>query len=199
MKKIAILGLAVVAPAAWSMTWTFDSLSAGPNAANAEAGLTINTVSIADAIAVNDVLAINPVASGFHVYSDPGTAWSGDNVAYAPGTDDLLIDFGSAMTSISVLSDRYPSDGSDVIRLIGLTNVNNTLTVGEVAEMFDANDGTVTIPENTLSLSGSYQYIILQSTTEQEGWDNLQAVPEPGTMAALGLGLAAIARRRRNK
>ena len=36
----------------------------------------------------------------------------------------------------------------------------------------------------------------------QEGWldgDNLQTVPEPATMTALGLGLAAIARRRRAK
>ncbi len=59
-------------------------------------------------------------------------------------------------------------------------------------------DNATTAPGNVLSFSAPITHAIFQTTTEQEGFDNLvfdlTAAPEPSTLALLGLGLAALAR-----
>jgi hypothetical protein len=146
-----------------------------------------------------DTLDTASATSGFYTYTDSGTAWSGSNVAYNPGTGDLLVDFKSAVTGFSVLSDRYPNDGNDALFVLGLTRDGNGNF--HVAEAKSGSDGAVNGADNLYSLTGTYQYVALVSTTEQEGWDDLtyQPVPEPTTMAVLGFGIVGLMRRRAKK
>ena len=65
----------------------------------------------------------------------------------------------------------------------------------------EAVDNATTSPGNFLSLAGlsPFSFAIFQTTTEQEGFDNLTftTVPEPGSYALLALGLVALGMMRR--
>lgn len=197
MKIGALLALSSLAAVSNAAFLDFDSLSSGANASNAVPGVTITTGTITDSVSVGLNFSWIENFDGFHVYTDAGTAWSGANVAYAEGTQDILMSFDQAAFGLSLLSDRYPNDGNDVIRLIGLTSMGGGIF--QIEEIFETTDGFTDGVGNTLSLAGTYSHVIFQSTTEQEGFDSVsyQAVPEPGTLAALGLGIAALRRRRK--
>ncbi len=203
MKINRIFGLATAVVAASSSMATvqnFDSLSSGVNASNALPGLTLICGESTDVTTVGDTLTYSPNMNGFHVYSDPNTAWSGDNVAFCPGTNDLLIQFDVAVLNASVLSDRFPNDGSDTIRLAALKALGNDQY--EVLDIYSTTDDFTDGVGNLMSVSvaGGFEYLAFLTTTEQEGFDDLtyEAVPEPATLAILG-GLALVARRRKTK
>jgi len=192
--------LAAISPAA---TLTFDDLGTGAQSGLYQ-GVEISYYNASVSgngnwFSVGDTLDSASATSGFYTYTDAGTAWSGSNVAYNPGTGDLLVDFKTAVTGFSVLSDRYPGDGNDSLFVLGLTKDGNGNF--HVAELQSGSDGAVSGADNLYSLTGTYQYVALVSTTEQEGWDNLsyQPVPEPATMAVLGFGIVGLMRRRAKK
>lgn len=201
MKNGRILGLASLAAMSASslaVVSNFDSLTAGANAPNAIAGLTIVCGNATDVVNVGDVTTYTMDFNGFNVYADPNTAWSGDNVAFCPGTKDILMTFDVAVTSASVLSDRYANDGNDVIRLVALKALGNDQY--EVLDIDNTTDGFTDGIGNFMSVAYApgFSHLMFITTTEQEGFDDLtyEAVPEPATLVVLA-GLAALARRRK--
>ncbi len=87
-----------------------------------------------------------------------------------------------------------------MIRLIAVAPTGNPNEFQVIAGA-EASDNATTSPGNLLSLTGlpPFSFAIFQTTTEQEGFDNLNftTVPEPVSYALLALGLGALGMMRR--
>jgi hypothetical protein len=143
---------------------------------------------------------LSPGSGDFLMYRGNG-AVSEANYIYAGGTNDLLMTFTQAVTSISVDIDIYQPESADDVRLAALVrNGDGTYSVLAVsATVADNPVSTITL---TVAPGQSFLYAIFQSTTEQEGFDNLtfQVIPLPSAalMGTAGLaGLGFFSRRRR--
>lgn len=204
MKNLAILGLLVAAGAAHAVTYTYsgaayaipDSNVAGVSTqiTGVPALASINSVSITMAHTwTGDVtLTLNNGSTTVNLMVRPGRGTgtgfgdssnlSGTYTFAAAGADFVAAAVAAPTTADIVAPGTYFS--SDM----------NTSTTSSVANGFFS--GAQAAATWTLFASDSAG----GDTGSIETWSiDGSPVPEPTTMAALGLGLAAVARRRRNK
>ena len=183
--------LALAAFGAQAVTFDFESETAGvkgPSFSMVSGGLgvTITRIGGGDVSVTSSVF---PAGWGQNALSPFANTSAGA----------FLLTFSSAISAISVdVGDFQPSD-ADVF----------SLTAGS-GSTSGSQGGTTGFPVfSTLSLSGVNSFTAVlsggsASFPESVFWDNIQvtAVPEPGTMAMLALGLAGlgvVARRRNTK
>jgi hypothetical protein len=208
----AILGIASDAKAGFI---DFDDIALAPNtgtivASNhyAAQGVTIQTIlDSGDALVVGSVFTPTVFQNSFVVFN-LASSISAPNLAIFNrvvggvltfASDEVLFSFATPAPFVSLNSDDAPNENQDVIRLLGLRNVGGGQF--EVIAVDDAFDNETTPAGTLLSIDcpGGCDAAVFVQTTEQEGFDNLRFVPEPTTLAILGLGLAGlgITRRRR--
>lgn len=191
----------------------FERLQHGTNsgAIYSDKGVTFSRGDIQGTVyAVGEKVQWTHAAHEIYGYRNWEPAWSGVTIGYAPGTQDLMITFDQAVRVMSLLSDRADPDSADAIRLLALGTQSDRdpwvisgapesqqFTILGVAEGLDDGRSLLT---NTYGFRNlNTRYFVFQSTTEMEGIDDLyfEAVPEPASMTVLGLGLAALVRRKR--
>ena len=123
------------------------------------------------------------------------------NVSVAGGTATPLnswkpikVAFSTGMTSVTAWFGDNGTDNDGTVFLSAYDSTNILIATTSIAR------GT-SLPAQSLTVSGTSIAYVLGSTNATSNphsivWDNFSAVPEPTSMAVLGLGAAALLRRR---
>ena len=173
-----------------------------PGGTYASSGVSFQTGAISGLVVGGGTITFAFESATFRMY-EGSNAISGDQFIGADvggGARDLLMQFSTPVTSVSVVSDATVGEGPDIIRLIALKALGGGSY--EVLAYASAFDDAPTGTFMSISLpSDQFSYVLFEVTTEQEGFDDLTFTPgpEPTTLALLGAGLVALhARRRRS-
>lgn len=215
VQKIALaLGLAALGMSSQATMIDFERLQQGSNAGSVYSDLGVNFSRgnlTGNGFEVGDKVQWTATAHEIYGYDNWEPAWSGTRIGHAPGTEDLMITFDQAVRWMSLLSDRADPEVADVVRLIALgtpgggdpwsTDESISSQEYQILGVVTGLDDGRSLLANTYSFTNiQSRRFVFQSTTEAEGIDDLrfETVPEPASMTALGLGVAALLRRRRS-
>ncbi|MBC8066672.1 MAG: PEP-CTERM sorting domain-containing protein [Chlorobia bacterium] len=199
MKK-QIVALSCLCPlTSMAAFYDFEDRSAGTNAANVYPGLTITNGNATGTVSVGSTIFWAETLNGFQVSDNAALSWSGTKTLYTDSLVDTLIRFDTAVSNVSIQSDPGTPENPDIIRLIGMKAKANPgeFDVLVFNEIFD-NGTTLGTTLLQFGIGTGVDYVLLQSTTENEAWDNLStaAVPEPISLAALSAGIVCLIRRK---
>jgi PEP-CTERM motif-containing protein len=212
LRIVAVASFVIVwAESSNATTITFDNLPAVTN--NTQSGSTYDAQGIhistllsipATVDAVGDTFTATSLSDTFWLISNAGGAGSISPPNFAAATggllNEVLFSFSTPITSLSLQTDNTPGEIADTVRLLGLQSIG--LNQYEVIAVASGLDNATMLPANFLQVTGGpFSYAIFQTTTEQEGFDNIEftPVPEPATLTLLSSSLAGLAYRARRK
>lgn len=181
---------------------TFDNAAAG--------GLTLGVANLQGTVRTTNLTRFTGRVSGAGNFSGPGTvAFDG---GYSPGNSPARITFGGnlALGSSNLLTMELGGTmlgtGYDHLGAAGTTSFGGSLNVTTFGG-FSAGSGQSFELFDFASSTGSFSSISLPSLGQNLAWNtsslyttgkiSVQAVPEPASLAVLGLGGLAVLRRRK--
>jgi hypothetical protein len=201
VSTLAITGSALAGP----VVINFDELPANTPISGdhylATKGVSMRQVTSTPDATIGAFLTLATVSTNVLIFTGNG-AVSPSNYAYAEGTNDMFFSFTTAVSSLSLDIDTYQPEAGDVVRLAALVYNDTGPNAGsyEVIAVTSTMDNPITTITLTVAPGQSFVNALFQSTTEQEGFDNLTftLIPLPSGAALAGVGLLALAGRRRN-
>lgn len=190
MRKVLLLGTvaALTIPAQAALfDWEDASLGTTSSLSQTVDGIIATASSSTGGLLVYDNGAYFPTFGNRSIWPDAG----GGNFGV------IRIDFSQWMSSISVWVGDNGADDDGNAQVVAYDNADTIVSSHSLA--YGMNDQPIQLEVNAPAIS----YILLSSGGNNPNslmWDNLNAspVPEPATMAILGLTSAALLRRRRN-
>jgi hypothetical protein len=141
------------------------------------------TASLVFATGGGSIYDFQKLENGDYIYADDGSGATGGLRRWSAATNTVSTIAAPSIFGTSVSVRQFVTRGNSVFATTTETNNNRIVRID-----FSGADFTGTATVSDLAFAGT-----------NRAFRGIEAVPEPATMAALGLGILGLARRRRNK
>lgn len=183
-RSLALMGAATISTLSFGITIDFDDLASGVAVTNQYASATFSSIAGQVNWTENQNLGS----------SLPNFICTGPDTGGINCVNDTYVDFTSPVKNLNFLSIGANDNGHNADVDVFVNNVySHTVQV--------MGDGTPLSPDLVTITGTNITRIEIKNITDAAGlgWDdfNFDVVPEPASMAVLGLGLLAVMRRKR--